>query len=99
MKNSFLIFGISLLGIFVAAIFIYPNPNENYSGFWWGWLTGSFHGALLIPNWIISLFDESRLIKANTYSSWYNFNWWLWAIGNILNLLKVFVPLFRKVRF
>ena len=86
----------SMAVLFIAALFIYPTPGDTYSGFWWSLLTGAFHGALLIPNWIISFFDHTRLIKASHYSGWYNFWWWLWAIGNILNILSNFVPLLKK---
>jgi|TARA_B110000977_G_C10795471_1_gene384183 hypothetical protein len=72
--------------LFIMSIFIFPEPNKEYSGFWYGWLTGSFHGALLIPNWIISFFDESRQIKATTFSGWYNFNWWIWSIGQFFTV-------------
>lgn len=55
-------FGVGVL--FIMSIFIYPEPNKEYSGFWFGLITGSFHGALLFPNWVISLFDDSRLFKS-----------------------------------
>ena len=77
-------FGVAIL--FIMSIFIFPEPNKEYSGFWYGWLTGSFHGALLFPNWIISIFDESRQIKATTFSGWYNFNWWMLSIGQVFTL-------------
>lgn len=72
---------IHLLLFILFAIFIYPEPNKEYSGIIYGPLTGSLHGFLMIPNWIISFYDDTRLIKATSYSWWYNSWWWISAIG------------------
>ena len=86
MKKLLLSISLGVAILFIMSIFIFPEPNKEYSGFWYGWLTGSFHGALLFPNWIISIFDESRQIKATTFSGWYNFNWWMWSIGQVFTV-------------
>ena len=85
------------VSLFILSIFIYPDPNEEYSGFFYGRFTGLLHGGLLIPNWLISFFDETRQVKATSYSDWYNYFWWVGAIGNcMLSALMLFVPILIK---
>ncbi len=87
MKKILITVFLNLAVVFLLSIFIYPEPNKEYSGFWVGLFSGSLHGSLLIPNWIISQFDGTRLIKATTYSGWYNFCWWCGVIMNFYSLL------------
>jgi hypothetical protein len=86
MKKLLLSISTGVAILFIMSIFIFPEPNKEYSGFWYGWLAGAFHGALIIPNWIISIFDESRQIKATTFSGWYNFNWWFCSISQVFTV-------------
>jgi len=94
MKLLRLIFSIAVL--FLIANFIFPTPGKTYSGILWGIIYGALHGILLIPNWITSLFDHSRLIKASLYNDWYNFSWWLAAIGSVLNFIENFFSLLKR---
>lgn len=79
-------FILSLFINFVLAIFIYPDPLKEYSGFWNGFIIGDLHGWLVVPNFVISLFDNTRLIKATNYSGLYNFSWWFSIITYIAYL-------------
>ena len=80
-------FVLSIILIFVLSIFFYPETNQMYTG-WYGWVMGGLHGSLVIPNWFISLFDQKRLIKGLTISTWYNLNWWC---GFIFSSYKIFL--------
>lgn len=62
------------------------RPETDY-----GWFMGAVHGVLLVPNWIISLFDSSWLIKATQYTSTYNVMWWVFGVLNILYWIWVLV--------
>jgi hypothetical protein len=92
MKKITLSLAVGFTIVFAMAYFIYPEPGKQYTGFWYGLMTGGFHGALLIPNWIISLFDSTRIIKATDCSTTYTIAWWVSAISNFYTLLlKPFV--------
>ena len=96
MKKLLLSISVGVAFLFILSIFIYPEPNKEYSGFWYGMFTGSLHGSLLFPNWIISFFDHTRQIKATTFSGWYNFNWWAMSIVNIVAVfLKPILSYFK----
>lgn len=77
----------------ILTIWIFPTPGERYEGVVWGWWTGCWHGGLMVPNWIWSLFDETRLIKASSSSTWYD-GWWLIAmVGGIIgNFIRPLLP-------
>ncbi len=71
-----------LVGIAICigvALLLRINPQAEY-----GWLMGSVHGLLLVPNCIISVFDPSWLIKAPLHTSGYNICWWVLGICDIL---------------
>lgn len=55
------------------------NPETEY-----GWFMGIVHGLLLVPNWVISLFDASWLMKAPLHTQMYNIDWWVCGIINVL---------------
>ena len=84
MKTALIYFSTAIVIMFVMAIFIYPDTNQEYSGFWYGVL----HGNLAPANWIISFFDESRLFKAISYNNWYNWFWWL---GLFFSIERIFL--------
>lgn len=54
------------------------NPLKEY-----GWLMGCFHGAWLIPNWIMSLFNDAVLTKALLHTSAYNVFYWIFLVINV----------------
>jgi len=87
-KRSIFNIVIGFIVSFITAFFIYPDANKDYSGFWLGFITGGIHGASVLFNWIISFFDETRLIKATTYSGLYNFSWWAGFITYCISLLS-----------
>lgn len=87
----------SLIVTLLLSIFIFPNPEKEYFGFWHG-LLGALHGSWIIANWIIGLFNEARLLKAVTYGSWYGFFWWAGVVIYIIVFIyNVFVRLFITV--
>ncbi len=55
------------------------DPGQEY-----GWWMGIVHGILLVPNWLISLFDSTWLVKAPLHTQMYNIDWWVCGILNIL---------------
>lgn len=55
------------------------DPAQEYN-----WFMGIVHGLLLVPDWIISLFDSSWLIKAPEHTAMYNVCWWVCGILNIV---------------
>lgn len=55
------------------------NPAQEY-----GWFMGMVHGLLLVPNWFISIFDSTWLVKAPLHTSVYNIDWWVCGILNII---------------
>ncbi len=87
----------SLIVTLLLSIFIFPNPEKEYFGFWHG-LLGALHGSWIIANWIIGFFNEARLLKAVTYGSWYGFFWWVGIILYVLGFVwNAIVPLFVSV--
>ncbi len=80
------------LGLFLT-IWVYPTPGERYEGVFWGFWTGCWHGGLMVPNWIWSFFDETRLIKASSSSAWYDLCWWVAAVSSFLgHFVRPFNP-------
>lgn len=71
------------------------NPAKEY-----GWFMGLIHGGLLVPNWLIGLFDGSWLTKAPIHTSMYNVDWWITAILNVIYwawlALAVIVKIFSR---
>ena len=55
------------------------DPAQEY-----GWWMGIVHGLLLVPNWLISLFDSTWLVKAPLHTQMYNIDWWVCGILNII---------------
>lgn len=50
----------------------------------YGWFMGAVQGLLLVPNWLISLFDPSWLVKAPQTHGLYNGAWWTCAVIDVL---------------
>ena len=76
---------------FLVCYFVFPEAGVDYSGFWFGGFTGLAHGGGWWINWIYSFFDGAHLVKAVTYSGWYNFCWWGSAILGTVSYLILFV--------
>lgn len=88
---------INLCGIgltFVLAVIFDINPDKEY-----GWLMGNFHGVWMPSNWILSLFNDSVLLKAPIHTSAYNFWWWcgsLLAVWLWIKTLLLVIITFRS---
>jgi hypothetical protein len=79
---------LSIVGGFLIAYFlVHIKMNEYYGGIFWG----SWHGVFAPYNWILQWFDSSRIIKATTYNSWYNFTWWCGIISSIAASVGVII--------
>ncbi len=86
-----------LIGIAVclgAAYLLRIDPQTDY-----GCFMGGVHGLLLVPNWLLSIFNHEWMIKAQLHTSAYNIAWWVcgiidiaywaWAIiGAIISMAK-----------
>jgi hypothetical protein len=81
---------IKLIGTLIVStilcLFVYPEAGKNYEGFLLGWFAACVHGGTFIINYLISLYDESRLVKATLYSGAYNFWWWVSAISSVSSI-------------
>lgn len=86
--KTLLQFIIGLAICFGVAFWLRIDPADSY-----GWFMGIIHGLLLVPNWLISLFDHSWLVKADNYTQMYNIDWWVFGIINILYWLWVIAGL------
>jgi hypothetical protein len=88
LKMKKLLFDISivLFSTFILSLFVYPVAGKHYGGFVNGWLVSSMHGSCLVVNYIHSLFDPEKIIKATSYSWAYIFWWWISAIGSIFTI-------------
>jgi len=76
-----------VVGIVIACFLCRINPAIEA-----GWLRGLWHGMNLVPNWILSFFDD-RLVQAPLHSTAYSVFWWLSAISTIyvwvVNIIKL----------
>lgn len=62
-----------------------------------GWLRGIWHGGNVVGNFILSFFDEDRLLQAPLHTAAYSFLWWISMIFSVLlwiimciNMIKIF---------
>lgn len=65
-----------------AAWFCHIQPDVTYT-----WYSGIWHGVFIIPNWIMGLFNDSILCKAQNYTIGYNIWWWIMLITEILSII------------
>ena len=61
------------------AVLLRIDPGVEY-----GWFMGAVHGFLLVPNFIVSIFDGSWLIKAPIHTQMYNIDWWVCGVLDII---------------
>ena len=61
------------------AVLLRIDPQVEY-----GWFMGAVHGFLLVPNFIVSIFDGSWLIKAPIHTQMYNIDWWVCGVLDII---------------
>jgi hypothetical protein len=88
------LFGMAV-GVAIAYFLCRINPAIEA-----GWLRGLWHGANLVPNWILSFFDD-RLVQAPLHSTAYSVFWWLSAISSIIfvwiaNIVKLIRECIKK---
>lgn len=77
----FLVVGIAI-SAFIARWLCTIDAEEYYV-----WYQGLWHGLFIIPNWIMSWFNDDVLCKAENYSTGYNVCWWIVLIWQILSLI------------
>ena len=71
-----------IIGIAICvaiAVLLRIDPGVEY-----GWFMGAVHGFLLVPNFIVSIFDGSWLIKAPIHTQMYNIDWWVCGVLDII---------------
>ena len=61
------------------AVLLRIDPGVEYR-----WFMGAVHGFLLVPNFIVSIFDGSWLIKAPIHTQMYNIDWWVCGVLDII---------------
>ncbi|MBN8547400.1 MAG: hypothetical protein J0L60_14800 [Ignavibacteria bacterium] len=81
----------------IVSIFIYPSADSRYEG-WLGAILGSVHGSFVLQNWVISIFNSTRLVKAVDHDTWYLVSWWFGILSTVYYLLKEPVVLYLKVK-
>lgn len=77
--KTFLQFIIGIAICLLAAWLLRIDPATDY-----GWFMGIVHGVLLVPDWIISLFDKTWLLKAPLHTQMYNICWWICGVLNVI---------------
>ena len=82
-----------LVCIVIPYFFIYPDVGKDYSGFWSFWF-GGLHGYAAGYLWIISLFDPTRLVIAQSHGTLYGVFYGIGIINFVVSTKKL---LFRKV--
>jgi len=60
------------IGVLIAHFLCNIQPQETYS-----WMSGIWHGAFLVPNFIRGLFSPEILCKAKDFTTMYNVLWWI----------------------
>lgn len=59
--------------------------GETYS-----WYSGIWHGLFFLPNWMWNGINDDILYKAESYTSAYNFWWWLFSIISTLFVIWLY---------
>lgn len=77
---------------FVVAAVADINPLEEY-----GWFSGCSHGLLAIPNWVMSWFSDTVIIKAPLCTSAYIVSWWIGLIFAIINSLVFLIKIIASI--
>lgn len=73
-----------LIGCFICNI----HTNESYS-----WISGIWHGAFFIPNFVRYCMDPNILYKAVDCTTMYTFWWWLTVVIQTPTMLIIFIKL------
>lgn len=74
--------GIIMAFCLLSTKICHVKPDKMYN-----WYFGIWHGIFVIPNWIVSLFSNDVLCKAQNSSTAYNVWWWLSFIFGGLGML------------
>lgn len=68
----------------------FPNPDEHIYGFW----GGTWHGMIMMPSFIGSLFSDNIAIYAvHNNGAWYDFGY----IGGFFIMVRVLASIFRLI--
>ena len=73
--KKFLWIFIEIVLVFVVAYLFSIEAGKKYE-----WYAGVFHGAVVIPNYVISLFQDGYLYKATSFAYTYLYAWWAFFI-------------------
>jgi len=74
LKKFFWIF-FEVVVIFLVAYFFSIQAEKSYE-----WYVGLFHGAVAVPNYVISLVKDGHLYRATTFVPTYNYAWWVFFV-------------------
>ena len=79
--------------VFALALIFDINPAKEY-----GWFLGSLHGAWIPANWILSLFNDSVLLKAPLHTNAYNTWWWIGVVMGVWSWIRIVLQLIASFR-
>ena len=84
-----------IIPIAITAVLVYfffsIEPDKTYT--WW---QGAFHGAWVVPNWIVSWFKDGYYVKAPMHTAAYNVWWWIFCIWMCLGWITAIFVAFKK---
>lgn len=80
-----LIGNLFVIGLVFALASIFDiNSAKEY-----GWFMGGLHGAWIPANWILSLFNDSVLLKAPLHTNAYNTWWWIGVVIGVWSWIRI----------
>ena len=83
-----------VIGLVFALVLIFDiNPAKEY-----GWFMGSLHGAWIPANWILSLFNDSVLLKAPLHTNAYNTWWWIGVVIGVWSWIRFVLQIIITLR-
>ncbi len=65
------------------------DPQQSY-----GWLSGCWQGTVVVPNYIMSLFDNTILYKAAIHDSAYDVAYYVTVVALVISLIYASVRYF-----
>ena len=84
---------------FYITLFIYPIPNAKYSEAVLNLIFGMLHGFSFLSNWIISLFNPSRLTIIGNFNLIYNTAYIIGVSLFFMKLMKLTYHAYRRYFF
>lgn len=90
LTRNVVVVGIAVgIGVLFAKWLCNIDSEETYS-----WMSGIWHGAFVVPNYVRYMMNSEILYKAVDYSTMYNILWWVVVILQIPTLITFIVKLF-----